>query len=991
MQDKVTKLLIGTNNQKRMKSLRCDSSRQATALVLANPHSAHLTLGSAMERVEALLDEGVALFPWTYEMLKEVGSLLERFTTLTLKQLLQLLDVSWLPTERAFTAAAAKPKAVSEELVEYLPVLAVHVYHGQRPRDHPAQIHFLWVPDIDGHALPYLLSLLAQGHGQYLSESHNADLDIVVEDDLGGNEGCDTNTRSAVGRKRLEEKPEYGEAFLNLIINFVRSRGQMATDVQRLKGHGEVFGCPLSAIVAEARKHGYPCSASAIWNLMQPRARNSVSSAQRGVLPIRVARAIKGEKKWHPRDAFSVVVGKLNKQLLTLLKTQGTSVLQLGVDGMKKTPIWISATSGRAPRGFLVDRKDGRAVFSVADHDFPIEAMMLMTTSGVHILRTQVHVGAPIDSEKPQLLIAEEGEMVCYIRAHRYNPTSALTNFSDLARTIENSEEARNTDVLLTTSDNGPDYSCDSQKVTALYARIWMDFKMCMAIMNAHAPYHSSWHSEVEPQWRHANRANIGQHYGRTAVKGDDPFAEFEDRESACRAISTAAVKEYCEILANNCRTGGKPWRIEAPKNDEQSYWPDSEVFMEFLNETSKVSLQNEKFAEFHKESAIVAKHMTKLPSMVILRMCVEDQDIQSCSHCSAVLREKRAADPSWHPKKVLAPLAKNNYMPYLPSLPEDSWEALDLPLGRSLVASVVPYDQPEHLQPVRRNPYRSFLDLCTMETPQTQVAVPVSVVAKRPEAVIPCKTIGCRYFAKYHGEMTRHEMHCHNVAPPVREELTPALVEPDRVKPAETFTLDGALPAMPTRKRKRKRESAKDDEKEEEDDYDHLEEDSDDHEPEDWEAFRGGVPFGSAAASSSDGVAAAAAAVAEIPSPPPVPADGPRTKPGERVVWRYKNMFISEVLVKGELAGFGATCGRHNDVGDKAGTTCKKVCTFGEAQLSKENCILYLKRWLLKGKTINVDGNSSRTDHIKKINRTHMAKGPGLDLIDAELAINFP
>ena len=123
----------------------------------------------------------------------------------------------------------------------------------------------------------------------------------------------------------------------------------------------------------------------------------------------------------------------------------------------------------------------------------------------------------------------------------------------------------------------------------------------------------------------------------------------------------------------------------------------------------------------------------------------------------------------------------------------------------------------------------------------------------------------------------------------------------------------------------------------------------------------------------------------------PPAPERASRRK---RVIWEAfpgSPMAISEYRPGGVLTGYGAQCCRHNDVGDVAGSICKKVLTFGQQGLTPEQCVLYLKRWLLKGKDVSVDGESSRTNHIKGVTRPALAKpvpGEGqIDLLLAELA----
>jgi hypothetical protein len=62
---------------------------------------------------------------------------------------------------------------------------------------------------------------------------------------------------------------------------------------------------------------------------------------------------------------------------------------------------------------------------------------------------------------------------------------------------------------------------------------------------------------------------------------------------------------------------------------------------------------------------------------------------------------------------------------------------------------------------------------------------------------------------------------------------------------------------------------------------------------------------------------------------------------------------------------GWGAVCGRHNDVGDSR-QCCKKQVTYGKNNARPdEECKRLVKMWLLKGVTISNDLEDSRSMHL--------------------------
>lgn len=124
-------------------------------------------------------------------------------------------------------------------------------------------------------------------------------------------------------------------------------------------------------------------------------------------------------------------------------------------------------------------------------------------------------------------------------------------------------------------------------------------------------------------------------------------------------------------------------------------------------------------------------------------------------------------------------------------------------------------------------------------------------------------------------------------------------------------------------------------------------------------------VPSASASASGS---------VVEHPPPPPQPiADaaprpaqavrqGPRSKRGTA----FGPFAVAEVSLRGAIVGYGATCGRHRNLGEGAGVQCKVQCLFGKVDpLSADECRARVKDWCLKGLDISRGDPCGRQAHL--------------------------
>ena len=84
----------------------------------------------------------------------------------------------------------------------------------------------------------------------------------------------DHEERKKRGRPRVESKRRHGLALVNLVRDFLLSRGQPTTEEKRLRGNVQVFGAPLSALVRHAKEAGLPCSRGAIYNLLSSKRRD---------------------------------------------------------------------------------------------------------------------------------------------------------------------------------------------------------------------------------------------------------------------------------------------------------------------------------------------------------------------------------------------------------------------------------------------------------------------------------------------------------------------------------------------------------------------------------------------------------------------------------------------------------------------------------------------------------------------------------------------
>jgi hypothetical protein len=134
------------------------------------------------------------------------------------------------------------------------------------------------------------------------------------------------------------------------------------------------------------------------------------------------------------------------------------------------------------------------------------------------------------------------------------------------------------------------------------------------------------------------------------------------------------------------------------------------------------------------------------------------------------------------------------------------------------------------------------------------------------------------------------------------------------------------------------------------------------------------------AAGSSSAGASAASGSGgADVSATPrrrvvPVACRGERSIPWG--IWS-----IAEVVRSGTLIGWGATCGQHENTGDRS--VCKRQLMIGRGGCSDE-CRRMLKAWLVAGQRVSADDPRGRDAHMAIMPREMHPLPPEADL-DAE------
>ena len=155
--------------------------------------------------------------------------------------------------------------------------------------------------------------------------------------------------------------------------------------------------------------------------------------------------------------------------------------------------------------------------------------------------------------------------------------------------------------------------------------------------------------------------------------------------------------------------------------------------------------------------------HITKIHSCFILRMCIDGPGRSVCPRCQAVIDSKRLSCPGWSPRKIMEPLAANDYhLPfpeYLPGRepgapqeapaepvvqgnePQEARAKLVVPPPAAAVAPVA--ERSRAFEPVvtpfkeeecrwnGRGPYKSLLQMLRKTSVQGIVGIPVNAGTK--------------------------------------------------------------------------------------------------------------------------------------------------------------------------------------------------------------------------------------------------------------------
>ena len=128
----------------------------------------------------------------------------------------------------------------------------------------------------------------------------------------------------------------------------------------------------------------------------------------------------------------------------------------------------------------------------------------------------------------------------------------------------------------------------------------------------AEAPYHSSWHWQIEQRWSEVRRCIQGKHFGRSSMP-PDPFllAQGPGKEAVLRKICEDGVKEYVSTLRNYAKERGHDWEVvgrslEDPVHDE--HIQDKQLLKEMYDCQTLGALSDERFASLHDERLDVGK-----------------------------------------------------------------------------------------------------------------------------------------------------------------------------------------------------------------------------------------------------------------------------------------------------------------------------------------------------------------------------------------------
>ena len=103
---------------------------------------------------------------------------------------------------------------------------------------------------------------------------------------------------------------------------------------------------------------------------------------------------------------------------------------------------------------------------------------------------------------------------------------------------------------------------------------------------------------------------------------------------------------------------------------------------------------------------------------------------------------------------------------------------------------------------------------------------------------------------------------------------------------------------------------------------------------------------------------------------PEPVAGLAVAVPKADRKYCTFGPFVVNELWPHGVHSGFSIVCNRHLDATDTSKNKCATGldCITSKEALSHEETILRLKRWAALGYNVPVAGDTSRTDHMKKI-----------------------
>ena len=328
-------------------------------------------------------------------------------------------------------------------------------------------------------------------------------------------------------------------------------------------------------------------------------------------------------------------------------------------DEMAKTPMFINYND-RGRGGYMMVDDNKKAVIENDTHNFPVGSAMSIATSG--IVKCNRPSGGGDSLIKARTFRPARTEV--FLRPVRHNPSSTLGVMHDLMQFVEKDDETQLADVILYVSDNGGTYGGNKMLVQFVLGRLWRQRGYAALFGAAYSAGDSPYNWEIESQWSQPRQKSWGKQFGRSAVRDPrTPFAEFDNKEDAFRAIAATALTEF-KNLCETCNTGDpeaktpslQPWTVNLLTESAHPLLPDAQDIIEFFQAGPR-KCRGAKFAAIAKERADHVAHMEKSPSFIQCKMCLGAH----CSACAGVIEKRRASQTSWDPATILAPLQFNN------------------------------------------------------------------------------------------------------------------------------------------------------------------------------------------------------------------------------------------------------------------------------------------------------------------------------------------